>query len=114
MVPRTTEHWDVVIHLVNEDARPQDGWPKGMKVGDSVHFVSPDGEVKVEFKAQDPPGMLPFTGSEVEGAKGSHTVVNACKFMAYCFVKPRDKPDYIGWNSKDPRAGTQGHTGGGG
>lgn len=121
--PRS-QRWDIVIHLVDGKPRPQGDWRTEMKVGDQVHFVSPDGKVRVEFQAIDqdgkhnPKGLLPFGSEkknlEIEGAEEFHTIENRSQFVMYCYIKPHGKERYEGWGEDDPKAGTGVKTGGGG
>ena|SRR5271167_1318793 len=108
------ERWDLAVHLVGDEVRSEAGWPTGIKVGHEVRFMSPDGKVKVEFKPLDPSSLVPFGAKGYEGAEEFHTVVNACKFTVYCYIKPDGKDRFIGWGPDDPKAGMTGGTTGSG
>ena len=86
--------WNVTLHKIGQYARPQGEWRTEMKVGDLVHFVSPDGTVLVEFEAADqfykpnPGGLVPFGPQQIkiEGAGQTHVVLNSCKSIMRCYI----------------------------
>ena len=116
--------WSVTLQLDdNGYPQPQGDWRKDMKVGDKVKFLSPNGEVKVEFVPitgqKDikgnavPDGTLPFGQEkkeiEIIGGVQEHEIVNSCQATMKCYIKAPDGR-YIGY---DQDKGTTVCTGGG-
>ncbi|HUI83028.1 MAG TPA: hypothetical protein VL240_02335 [Candidatus Binatia bacterium] len=129
VVGRKPQRWNITLHLVNGYAKPQGDWRTEMRVGDSVHFVSPDGEVRVEFESLPgvdaktgkpvPAGPTPFGQNplDIQGGKtGERTflVVNSCKAVMRCYIIQPDGTE-IGYAEEgaDKNPGTTVCTGGG-
>jgi hypothetical protein len=85
--------------------------PKNMEVGDTVHYSSPDGEVRIEFFGhKNLPPLSPF----LEPNGSVKTVITSKEppiklsekgeFFCHCFITPPGK-DPIGWRSNDPLSG---------
>jgi len=72
------------------------------------------GEVTVLLHRWREGDLVPFGAKGYEGAEEFHTVVNACKFTVYCYIKPDGKDRFIGWGPDDPKAGMTGGTTGSG
>ena len=82
-----------------------------MKFEDTVHYSSPDGEVRIEFFGhKNLPPLSPF----LEPNGSVKTVITSKEppiklsekgeFFCHCFITPPGK-DPIGWRSNDPLSG---------
>jgi hypothetical protein len=97
-------HHDIEIELDGEDAVPPNPLPS-MNVGDSVHYFSKAGKVRIVF-----PGLSPFrmdntTNTEVTDAEVP-TVNQKGQFNCRCFIE-------IGWKKDSARSGGVHNVGGG-
>jgi hypothetical protein len=87
--------------------------PKSMAVGDTVHYSSADGEVRIEFfDEKGSPSLSPFlepNGSVKTVITSKEPPIKLSKagnFFCHCFITPpgRDAAA-IGWRPGDPLSG---------
>lgn len=102
--------YEIAIRLVNgTDVVPQ--IPEGMELGDTVRYVSPDGEVTIEFPEKSP--FLDDQGREIAAIADSlpHELQREGDFTCHCTLTLPDQRK-LGWSSGSQQSGgvtTVGH-----
>ena len=91
-------HHEIKIRLAGGVSVETDALP-ALRVGDTVHYSSPDGKARVFF-----PSGSPFAISHVSDAE-KHTVKTPGRFQFQCFITPTGKTKEIGWTPENPKAG---------
>jgi hypothetical protein len=107
-MPTQEEHHDLTIDLDGPHAKPR-ACPL-MKVGDTVTYLSDQGEVKVQFVDKDSgKEASPFESGEATIiGSGTQKLKNEGTFEVRCFVKPQGKEEFIGWDKDtSPESGGQ-------
>ena len=87
--------------------------PKSMFRGETVHYSSTDGDVRIEFfDDNDLPSLSPFlepNGSVktvITSAEPPIKLSKEGKFFCHCFITPPGEKARIGWNKlKSPQSG---------
>ena len=85
--------------------------PKSMLKGETVHYSSPDGDVRIEFfDEKGSPSLSPFlepNGSVktvITSAESPIKLSEKGNFFCHCFITPPGKAP-IGWRPNDPLSG---------
>ncbi|SRR5258705_3591006 len=86
--------------------------PKSMLKGETVHYSSPDGDVRIEFfDEKGSPSLSPFlepNGSVktvITSAEPPIELSKRGKFVCHCFITPTGRNAAIGWRPGDPLSG---------
>src|SRR5215472_2113354 len=98
-----SQSYQIAIRLMNgTDVVPQ--IPTGMKVGDTVRYVSPDGDVTIEFPEGSP--FLDDAGQEIPAIADSlsHELQREGNFTCHCTLTLPDKRR-LGWSSGSQQSG---------
>jgi hypothetical protein len=79
-----------------------------MKVGETVHYDSRDGEVTIEFRDNGSP-FADGNGNPklvLSSNDPPEKLVKAGTFTCRCFIKPANSPVRIGWDpQRSPQSG---------
>jgi hypothetical protein len=113
-----TPHHEINVLLVTDSNGQQNAVPDiptNLVVGDTVHYGSIFGAVRIEFRDPDNAHTASIFQSPFVDASGSQKTVvrdtdppqelrNAGIFFCHCFLKPPGKPE-IGWGPNSPLSG---------
>jgi hypothetical protein len=91
--------------------------PKSMATGETVHYSSPDGDVRIEFvDDNNSPSLSPFlepNGSVktvITSAEPPIELKKSGEFFCHCFITPPGAMARIGWNKlNSPQSGGNHH-----
>ena len=110
--------FEIVANLVRDNNGQQHAVPDipaHIKLGKTVHYSSPDGEVTIEFRDDNSsPSLSPFlnpNGSEKIDISSNEPPIKLSKpgtFFCHCFITPpgKAKADRIGWDKlNSPKSG---------
>jgi hypothetical protein len=85
--------WIVVLQKFGEEVRIQPDWRNAMEIGDTVRFISPDGNVEVEFEP-DTGDHLPLGARTFRDGTENHKIVCSSKGVMQCTIITPDKVKY--------------------
>jgi hypothetical protein len=84
--------WIVVLQKFGNEVRVQPDWRKAMEIGDTVQFISADGDVHVEFEPGDgfgangrPTKLIPLAVQK-SGTSAHHKVENSVRGVMQCSI----------------------------
>jgi hypothetical protein len=100
------QHHEISVTRHGNAAVPQRPIPT-MFTGDTVHYTSNDGRVRIEFEG----GLSPFMeGTPINSEQVAH-VERTGTFKCHCFIIPNDGGPEIGWttDSADPKVSGADH-----
>src|SRR5437879_1376206 len=104
----TVPHHEIKIILTTDKEGKRHAVPQlpasgVMNKGDTVHYSSDDGDVRVEFLAGSPFDTNVMTNSDVKELK------QPGKFHCGCSIRLKDDPEVtVGWHSPEPVGGPSG------
>jgi hypothetical protein len=104
-----SQHHEISVTRDGNAAVPQRPIPT-MFTGDTVHYTSNDGRVRIEFED----GRSPFKeGTSITSDQIAHVEHpdNGIKFKCHCFIIPNDGGTEIGWttDSANPKVSGADH-----
>lgn len=116
-MPAPTHH-EIQVQIFKDSTGQENAIPDiptNLVVGDTVHYTSPFGAVRIEFGDPDHAHTpSPFQSPFLDASGGEKTMITSGDpplelkrsgiFFCHCFVKPPNGPEF-GWGLNNPLSG---------